>query len=92
VKKVAKRAKVQAHVHALRAAFAVFYLEQNPDDLLGLKDLLGHRSLNTTLIYLRRRYKQAGLERVRDLSWSSRSPQQSLRTFRSMGAGGFEPP
>lgn len=70
VKTVAERAGiVDCHVHALRAAFAVFYLDRNPDDLLGLKDLLGHKSLNTTLIYLRRRNRQAGMESVRSLSW-----------------------
>ncbi len=73
IKRVAARAGVDAHVHALRAAFAVFYLEQNQNDadaLLSLKDLLGHRSLNTTLLYLRRRNKQAGMESVRSLSWA----------------------
>jgi integrase len=74
VKDVAERAGVTCHVHALRAAFACFYLDQHPDDLLGLKDLLGHRSVNTTLIYLRRRDRQAGMERVRTLSWAPVSP------------------
>lgn len=103
IKRVADRAGVHAHVHSLRAAFAVFYLERNPDDLLGLKELLGHRSLNTTLIYLRRLQKQARMERVRSLSWSetagvggaawlSQSPPTVLAASGLVGAGGFEPP
>lgn len=104
IKRVADRAGVDAHVHALRAAFAVFYLERNPDDLLGLKELLGHRSLNTTLLYLRRMNKQAAMQRVRSLSWAGAGagnseapgiPQFAAKWLESspvMGAGGFEPP
>lgn len=100
VKRVADRAGVAAHVHALRAAFAVFYLEENPDDILGLKDLLGHKSLNTTMVYLRRRNKQAGMERVRTLSWApaegaawlAATPPTVLGAALVVGAGGFEPP
>jgi site-specific recombinase XerD len=103
IRRVAERAGVDAHVHALRAAFAVFYLERNPDDLLGLKELLGHRSLNTTLIYLRRLNKQAAMENVRSLSWAatgslagaawlSQSPPTALESSSGVGAGGFEPP
>lgn len=83
VKKVGDNAGVHTHVHALRAAFAVFYLDHNPDDLLGLKDLLGHKNMNTTLIYLRRRNRQAGMERVRELSWGV-SPADN-RPFGSYG-------
>lgn len=98
------RVGVDAHVHALRAAFACFYLERNPDDILGLKELLGHRSLNTTLVYLRRLNKQARMERVRSLSWADAVadngggpgiPQIAAKWLESspvMGAGGFEPP
>jgi len=103
IRRVADRAGVDAHVHALRAAFAVFYLERNPEDLLGLKELLGHRSLNTTLIYLRRLNKQAAMENVRSLSWAatgasgdaawlSQSPPTVLEASGVVGAGGFEPP
>ena len=100
VRRVAKRAGVNAHVHSLRAAFACFYLERNPDDLLGLKELLGHRSIATTLVYLRRLNKLVAMEKVRDLSWASvgdpawlsQSPPTWLAASGSMGAGGFEPP
>lgn len=70
VKKVAARAGVEAHVHALRAAFAVFYLENHPGDIEALKELLGHRSLATTQHYLRKLNRGAAMERVRDLSWA----------------------
>jgi integrase len=62
---------VRSHAHALRAAFAVRFDEAHPDQLLALKDLLGHARLETTLVYLRRRKKQLAMERVRDLSWGS---------------------
>ncbi len=69
VKKVADRAGVDAHVHALRAAFAVFYLEQPGADPLALKDLLGHRSFATTQVYLRKRDKEAAMDSVVTLDW-----------------------
>jgi integrase len=69
VKQAAQRAGVDCHVHALRAAFAVFYDEKNPGDTLALRDLMGHSSVQTTELYLRRRNKEAGMERVRALSW-----------------------
>lgn len=69
IKELAVRAGVDAHVHALRAAFAVFYLEQPGADIQSLKDLMGHRSIQTTQVYLRKRDKDAGMEQVRDLDW-----------------------
>lgn len=69
VKRLAARAEIVAHVHALRAAFAVFYLEQPDADIQSLKDLMGHRSIATTQIYLRKRDKDAGMEPVRSLDW-----------------------
>ena len=75
VKKIAKRAGVEAHVHALRAAFAVKYLETNPGRLLELKELMGHRNLANTQIYLRRLDRQRSMETVRPLSWERGSRQ-----------------
>lgn len=69
VKTVAARAGVEAHVHALRAAFAVFYLETHERDTLALQSLMGHRKADTTAIYLRKLDRQKEMERVRDLSW-----------------------
>ncbi len=40
-----------ASAHTLRHTFAMFYLKDNPGDLIGLATLLGHSSLDTTRIY-----------------------------------------
>lgn len=104
VKKVAARAGVEAHVHALRAAFATFYLEQNPSDIVGLQELLGHRSIETTKVYLRKLDKQRSMEPVRGLSWAGAAADNAdsngfphvakidLESSLAVGAGGFEPP
>lgn len=104
VKKVADRAGVEAHVHALRASFAVFYLEQNPGAIESLKELMGHRSLITTQGYLRRLDRGAAMESVRSLDWgvavtddedlvqSLQNAVERLASKTLMGAGGFEPP
>jgi site-specific recombinase XerD len=57
VKKIAARAGVAAHVHALRAAFAVQFDEANPAQVVALKELLGHSRIDQTRVYLRRKYK-----------------------------------
>ena len=69
VRGVAARVGVRSHVHALRAAFAVHYLESHPGDLEALQALMGHRKLETTQIYLRKLDRERAMERVRDLSW-----------------------
>lgn len=69
--KVARRAGVRSHVHALRAAFAVQFDEAHPDQLVALKELLGHARIETTMVYLRRKDKARSMETVRDLSWGS---------------------
>ena len=104
VKRVADRAGVEAHTHSLRAAFAVFYLETHERDTVALKELMGHRTIATTEIYLRKLDKAAQMERVRDLSWGvavagnvslDLTPQIAEKSFAEsplVGAGGFEPP
>lgn len=104
VKKVAARAGVEAHVHSLRAAFAVFYLEQNPGALESLKELMGHRSLITTQTYLRKLDRGSAMETVRSLDWgvavtedkdmveTLQSAVERLASKALVGAGGFEPP
>lgn len=82
VKDVAKRARVTSHVHALRAAFAVRYLDTHPGDGEGLQDLMGHESYETTRIYLRRHDRMASMERVRDLSWGQGQGFRSLEDLR----------
>jgi integrase len=69
VKTIAKRAGVVAHVHALRAAFAVQFDEANPNNVIALKELLGHARIDQTLVYLRRKDKQRAMDAVRTLSW-----------------------
>lgn len=98
IRRLADRVGVDCHVHALRAAFACFYDESFPGDVLALRDLMGHASVKTTELYLRRRDKEAGMQRVRSLSWQPASPDLSANSghdvcvLSSMGAGGFEPP
>jgi integrase len=74
VTKVADRCGIKCTTHALRAAFAVFFDEQHPDQAIVLKDLLGHTRIETTMVYLRRRNRDAGMETVRDLSWVGNTP------------------
>jgi site-specific recombinase XerC len=89
VKTVAGRCGVETHVHALRAAFAVFYLESKGDDhLLPLKDLMGHQRLETTMIYLRRLDRKRGMETVRDLDWDGPEVFEALPVTEKEG---FEP-
>jgi site-specific recombinase XerD len=40
-----------ASAHTLRHTFAMYYLKDNPGDLIGVATLLGHSSLDTTRIY-----------------------------------------
>ena len=83
VKQVAERARVSAHPHSLRAAFAVQFDEQYPDRTIALKELLGHSRIETTMVYLRRKDRAAAMETVRGLSW--------LRPNAGMPPAGFEP-
>ena len=71
VRRVADRAGVQSHVHAIRAAFAVHYLESHPGDLEALQALMGHTRSDTTQVYLRKLNRTKAMERVRDLDWGS---------------------
>jgi integrase len=72
VKRLAKRAGIDAaHVHAVRAAFAVEFLETHPGEREALQRLMGHTKADTTEIYLRRLNKERAVESVRDLSWGS---------------------
>jgi integrase len=104
VKIVAERAGVVSHVHALRAAFAVQFDEANPDQVIALKELLGHARIDQTLVYLRRKDKAKAMEAVRTLSWGSAGsfvfpPSEEAayrkapvsRGFRAEAHTGFEP-
>jgi integrase len=104
VKKVARRADVVSHVHALRGAFAVQFDEANPDQLIALKELLGHSRIETTLVYLRRKDRAKAMEVVRGLSWgggghfvfppseeAARKKALLSRSFGEEAHTGFEP-
>lgn len=71
VKRVAARASVKSHVHALRHAFAVHYLEANPGCVENLQQLLGHSNIETTMGYLRNANRDKQKETVRSLSWGN---------------------
>jgi hypothetical protein len=71
VKSVGDRAGVTVHPHALRAAFAVHFLETAPNRIQALKELMGHDDIGTTMTYLRRFNRSRDMEVVRGLSWSS---------------------
>ena len=69
VREVARDAGVTTHVHALRAAFAVRFLEMKRNDVVTLKELMGHARIETTLVYLRRLNRRQAMETVRDLTY-----------------------
>lgn len=63
LKKVAGYSRIKlekVHPHSFRHYFATRYLEQHPNDILTLSDLMGHSSLETTRIYTRLSNKQKG--------------------------------
>jgi integrase len=72
IKRLAVQAGVEATPHAIRAAFAVHFLEGHPGELEALQRLMGHSKLATTEIYLRRLDRVRAMERVKDLSWGLR--------------------
>lgn len=72
VLRVAERAGVHSHVHALRAAFAVYFLEAGGDKY-DLQLLMGHASGSTTDIYARRLDKKKRMESVLNLDWGDGS-------------------
>lgn len=71
VKQVAARCGVATHVHALRAAFAVAYLEMNPGQAEALQQLMGHSNVATTFGYLREFNRGKAMETVRSLSFGT---------------------
>ena len=82
VRIVAARAGVNAHPHAIRAAFATLFLESNPNRLTALQALMGHERVDTTMIYLRRLNRDRDMESVRDLSWDAPLPEQIDTPYR----------
>ncbi len=64
---LARIKKELVHPHAFRHLFARQYLEAYPDDIVGLANLLGHNSLDTTRIYtqLSNKEKELKLRKVK---------------------------
>ena len=58
----------------------------HPGGLLELKELMGHRNLANTQIYLRRLDRQRSMETVRPLSWGAR-----FSAIAEKATSGFEP-
>ena len=90
VRLVAGRAGVRSHVHALRAAFAVQFDEQHPDQLIALRELMGHARLETTETYLRRKDKEQG-ERAQPRPQMGRFRVRvpSIKNLRFAGKGAY---
>jgi site-specific recombinase XerD len=94
VKRVAYRAGVKTHVHALRAAFAVYFLENNPGESVGLQELMGHKRPETTNVYLRRLDRRKRMASVRTLDWDADFPANTegfIEALRGTEKEGFEP-
>lgn len=104
ITKLARDVGVRAHVHSLRAAFAVFFLRTHGRDIVALQKLMGHSNIETTMVYLRRMDKRDAMESVRDLSWGSvvgtgnygssigvQFAGNGLADSSLVGAEGFEP-
>jgi integrase len=72
IRRVAARAGVRAHVHALRRCLRRPFHRDPSRRSDALQDLLGHKRMETTVRhYLRRRDKERLMSSVRDLSWSA---------------------
>ena len=52
--------KDKAHPHSFRHLFAKEYLSKEGHNIADLKNLLGHKSLRTTEIYLQKSEKELG--------------------------------
>ena len=61
-------AKEKMHPHAFRHFFAKMYLKKTKD-VVGLAELLGHGSVDTTRIYLQKSYDEQKREIDRAVTW-----------------------
>lgn len=61
-------AKSKMHAHAFRHFFAKQYLKKNKD-VTQLAELLGHNSLDTTMIYLQKSHDEQKRDFNRNVTW-----------------------
>lgn len=73
----ARVSKARIHPHGFRHLFAVYYLESG-GDVMELKNILGHRSLETTSIYTRMNAHQLG-QKMKQNSLLNRKPQRKKK-------------
>lgn len=69
--------KKRIHPHSFRHLFAIYYLESG-GDVMELKNVLGHRSLETTSIYTRLTAKQLGQKMMQN-SLLARKPARKKK-------------
>lgn len=60
--------KTKLHAHAFRHFFAKMYLKKTKD-VVQLAELLGHRSIDTTRIYLQKSYEEQKRDFNRNITW-----------------------
>ena len=60
--------KTKLHAHAFRHFFAKMYLKKTKD-VVQLAELLGHRSVDTTRIYLQKSYEEQKRDFNRNITW-----------------------
>jgi hypothetical protein len=91
VKKIAARAGVEAHPHAIRAAFAVYFLEAHKGSIRSLQELLGHESIDTTRHYTRALNRRQLTSEVVDMDWGVLSETGHNEVFVHPGEGATSP-
>ena len=66
IEKYGKRSGIRIHPHILRHNFAYSYLRSNPSDIVGLSQILGHSSIQTSALYCQNRMEdlQERVEKV----------------------------
>lgn len=57
------------HPHAFRHFFAMRYLEESKNDIVGLADLMGHGKLETTRLYLQKSYEEQKRDFNKRVTW-----------------------
>ncbi|MGB9880402.1 MAG: tyrosine-type recombinase/integrase [Anaerolineae bacterium] len=84
VQKYGKKAGVEISPHTLRHTFATWLLRNAGADIVMVKDLLGHKYLNTTAVYTRASREDVE-EAVENLTWFNSQTQAKTETDRACG-------